>query len=179
MSVEAMIDALIGREGGYVNNPDDTGGATRWGVTETVARAYGYKGDMKALPRESAVAIYRQKYWIKPGYAKVAQLSQVIAEELFDTGVNMGASVGSEWLQRCLNVFNVKGTLYADIAVDGSIGPASITALKAFLAKRGKEGEVVMLKALNCLQGARYIDLSERRMANETFVYGWLRTRVG
>lgn len=179
MSVEAIIDALIGREGGYVNNPDDTGGATRWGVTEAVARAYGYKGDMKALPRETAVEIYRKKYWVATGYDKISALSQAVAEELFDTGVNMGPMVGSEWLQRLLNVFNAKGTLYADIAVDGSIGPASLAALKAFLAKRGKEGEAVILKALNCLQGARYVELAERRVANETFVYGWIRNRVG
>ena len=52
-------------------------------------------------------------------------------------------------------------------------------ALGAFLRLRGADGETVMLKGLNVLQGARYIDLAESRPANESFVYGWLRTRVG
>jgi lysozyme family protein len=81
-------------------------------------------------------------------------------------------------LQRSLNALNGQGKYYADIAVDADVGPASIAALKAYLTKRGPEGEAVMLKALNCLQGDRYIELSEKRPANEDFLFGWLRTRV-
>ena len=51
-------------------------------------------------------------------------------------------------------------------------------ALRAFLGRRGDAGERVLLKALNCLQGARYIDLAQRRSANESFLYGWIANRV-
>ena len=54
----------------------------------------------------------------------------------------------------------------------------TLAALRTFLAHRGLEGETVLLKALNCLQGARYIELAEARPQNKSFVYGWLRERV-
>ena len=52
LGIDALIDALIEREGGYVHHPADKGGATCFGVTEAVARANGYVGDMRFLPRE-------------------------------------------------------------------------------------------------------------------------------
>jgi len=178
MTIASMIEATIGKEGGYSNHPADTGGATMWGITERVARANGYTGDMKLLPRATAVAIYTQVYAIAPGFAAVAALNAAIGEELFDTGVNMGPSIPARWLQECLNGLNDGGKLYADIGEDGDIGPGTIKALTSYLAKRGAEAEAVMLKALNCKQGARYIDLARGRTANEAFLFGWLRTRV-
>ena len=71
-----------------------------------------------------------------------------------------------------------EGRYIPDLKADGDIGPATRSALTAFLRARGGEGEVVLLKALNVLQGERYISLAEGRAANESFLYGWLRTRV-
>lgn len=178
MSVEAMIDALIGREGGYANHPSDRGGETMWGVTVAVARKYGYAGAMRAMPRTVAVDIYRRRYWQEPGFEAVGRLSAPVAEELFDTGVNMGPGVATGFLQQALNALNQQGRDYADIKVDGMVGPATLGALRAYQKRRGAEGEVVLLKALNCLQGARYIHLAESRPKNEDFLYGWLRTRI-
>lgn len=174
-----LIDGVIGREGGYANHPDDRGGETMWGITVGVARRYGYAGSMGAMPREEAVRIYRARYWVEPGFSAVADQSEAVAEELFDTGVNMGQSIAAGFLQRALNALNRQGRDYADIRVDSDIGPATLGALKAFLRLRGKEGEGVLLKALNVLQGERYVSLAEGRGANESFLYGWLRTRVG
>lgn len=176
--IEEALDRLIGKEGGYSNNPNDAGGETMWGITARVARANGYSGAMRSMSREQAKAIYRSQYWIKPDFAAVSLLSPAIAEELFDTGVNMGPAVAAGFLQVALNGLNNGGRDWPDIGEDGDIGPATLGALRIFLAKRGKEGEAVMLKALNCQQGARYIDLARRRGANEAFLYGWLRTRV-
>lgn len=178
MSIAAMIDATIGKEGRYSNHPSDTGGATMWGITQRVARKHGYEGDMRQLPRETAVAIYTAEYMTAPGFAAVATVSERVAEELFDTGVNMGPSVPARWLQEELNALNGQGKLYADIDEDADIGPGTIKALKAYFAKRGAEAEAVLLKALNCRQGARYSDLARRRTKNEDFYFGWLRTRV-
>jgi lysozyme family protein len=178
MTIDEMIEATIGKEGGYSNHPDDTGGATMWGITERVARRNGYAGDMKALPRETAVAIYRHEYAIRPGFDAVAEISPEVGEEQFDTGVNMGPAVPSVWFQQVLNALNDAGKLYADVAEDGDIGPATLAAFRAYRRTRGAEADAVMLKALNALQGARYIELSRSRMANESFAYGWLRTRV-
>ena len=106
MDVDELIDDVIGREGGYSSHPADRGGPTRWGITEAVARAHGFAGDMRSFPREEAVAIYRRRYWLRPGFDRVAELAPRIAAELFDTGVNMGPEVAAGFLQRALNALN-------------------------------------------------------------------------
>lgn len=178
MSVESLIDGVIGREGGYTNNPADPGGATMFGITERVARANGYSGPMNAMPRDTAKNIYFSQYVQKPGFAAIMEISPLIAEELVDTGVNMGPAVASIMLQRSLNALNNQGRDYPDLKVDGDVGPATIAALRSYLGKRGAEGGTVLLRALNSLQGERYISIAEGRGASEAFLYGWLRTRV-
>ncbi len=179
MDVDTLIDEVIGREGGYSNHPADKGGATRWGVTEAVARAHGYRGDMRLYPREEAVAVYRRIYWLRPGFDRVAEHAPRVAAELFDTGVNMGPGVAIGFLQRALNALNRGAGDYPDMAVDRKIGDRTIGALEAFIARRGAAGEAVLLKAIEALQGERYLRLAEERPANEAFLYGWLANRLG
>lgn len=178
MTKDQIFESILGKEGGYVNNPNDRGGPTNWGITQAVARAHGFTGDMRNLTRQQALSILEADYWFGPRFDQVANFSNAIAVELTDTGVNMGPSVAAKFLQRALNVFNNQGRLYPDIIADGQIGPRTITALSSYLSHRKQNGEEVMLKALNSLQGARYIELSESRPANESFAYGWFE-RVG
>ncbi|MCD0203284.1 hypothetical protein LO750_04635 [Klebsiella aerogenes] len=178
MTKDNIFDAILGKEGGYVDHPNDKGGPTNWGITQATARAHGYAGDMRNLTREQALSILEADYWYGPRFDQVATVSSVIAAELCDTGVNMGPSVPVKWLQRWLNAFNNQQKLYPDLVADGQIGPRSISALKSYLAARGKDGEEVMLRALNCSQGQRYLELAEGRPANESFVYGWVKERV-
>ena len=179
-AVEPLIDALIEREGGYVNHPADRGGPTNYGITAAVARAQGYAGSMRDMPRSEAEAIYRRLYWLRPGFDAVARLSAPVATEMFDTGVNMGPAVAVTFLQRALTALNRSGQDYPDLVPDGLAGPATLSALEAFLAVRGKvRGETVLLRALEALQGERYLRLAERRPANEAVLYGWLANRIG
>lgn len=178
MSIDAIIDGIVDREGGYVNDPRDAGGETNFGITVRVARANGYTGKMIDLTRDKAEAIYRSEYVIRPGFAAIIPLSEKIAEELVDTGVNMGTGKASEFLQKALNALNNQGKDYPDIVEDGDVGPGTVRALKAYLAKRGKDGELVMLRILNGLQVARYVEIARMRSANEAFVFGWIRTRI-
>ena len=63
---------------------------------------------------------------------------------------------------------------------DGRVGPVTLAALDAFLEARGaKGGETILLRALEALQGERYLRLAENRPANEAFLYGWLANRIG
>ena len=119
------IKHIIDLEGGYGNDPGDSGGETNWGVTVRVAREYGYHGAMIDMPRSVAFDIYSEIYWDAINLDDVEDHSQIIAKELADTGVNMGTG-----------------------------------------------------RALNCLQGAFYIELTERRQKDERFAYGWLLNRV-
>lgn len=175
---DTLIEPLLGREGGYSNNPADTGGPTNWGITERVARAEGYPGSMQAMTRDTAKLIYRRRYWTAPGFDKVAALSVPLAEELFDTGVNMGVGTAARWLQRALNVLNRGGKDYADLTPDGQVGQATLDALASLQKARGALGFTVLLKALNCLQGAHYIELAEQNPSQEAFAFGWLANRV-
>jgi lysozyme family protein len=179
MDASDLIDELIQREGGYSARPADKGGPTRFGIRQSLARAHGYQGDMAKLPRETAVAIYRADYWTAPGLDRIAALAPTVAAELFDTGVNMGPGTAAGFLRRALNALNRNGADYADIASAGAVDAATLGALKAFLRTRGGSAETVLVKALDALQGARYIALAETRPADEAFLYGWLANRVG
>jgi lysozyme family protein len=179
MDITTLIDEVIAREGGYINHPSDRGGPTNWGITLAVAQANGFVGDMRRLPRATAVAIYRRLYWDQPGYAFVAERALSIAAELFDTAVNMGPPTATGFLQRALNALNRNQQDYPDLKVDRTIGAKTLRALGAFLAIRGPAGETVLMKAIEALQGERYIALAESRPANEAFLYGWLANRIG
>lgn len=179
MNIEQYLDDLLAREGGYVDHPDDPGGATNFGITETVARAWGYHGRMQDLPRSVARAIYRDRYWTQPRFDQVAEHSAAVAEELLDTGVNMGTGVAARFLQRALNVLNAEGKTYPDVEVDGVLGRMTVAALRAFLATRGKDGHVVLWKMLNAQQSVRYIEIAERTPSQEAFQFGWQHHRVG
>jgi lysozyme family protein len=175
---DKLIDAVIGREGGYVNHPADLGGPTRWGVTEQVARAHGYTGPMRSLPRARAVEIYRAQYWTAPGWGAVALRYPEIAAELFDIGVNMGPGVAGGFLQRALNVFNDGARHYPDLVRDNRVGALTLHALDAFRHRRGAEGGARLLEAIRSLRGHRFIEITEARPANEAFAYGWFGRMV-
>lgn len=178
-TIDKLVDGLIAREGGFVDHPADRGGATNWGITEAVARAHGYAGLMALLPRGEAAAIYRRLYWLRPRFDAVARRAPRVAAELFDTGANMGPGVATTFLQRALTALNRNGSDYPDLAPDGRIGEETLAALDAFLALRAPSGETVLLRALEALQGERYLRLAEKRPANEAFLYGWLANRIG
>lgn len=177
--VDQIIDGVIRREGGYVDNPDDKGGPTKYGVT--LATLSKYRGmhctadDVRALKLEEAFNILTQLYVRDPNFDRVVGVDEMVGAELVDTGINMGQTVAATYLQRALNVLNVKGQLYPDVVVDGRLGSVTLAALRTYLTTRNRS---VLLTALNCLQGARYIELCELRERNETFVYGWLAQRV-
>lgn len=179
MTIDEMIAALIDREGGYTADPADRGGATRWGITEAVARQQGYAGAMRALPHATAAAIYKRLYWLGPHYDAVSRLAPTLAAELFDAGVNMGPATATTFLQRALNALNRGAADYPDLAVDGVIGARTLAALTAFLERRGAGGEAVLVRAVDALRGARYVALAEARPAAEAFLYGWLANRTG
>jgi len=184
MSVDAIINRVLDVEGDeYTNDPADSGGPTRWGITLDTLTEYRQKpctpADVEKLTRAEAFNCYDWLFVQRPGFSRILQISRAIAEELIDTGVNCGPNVAIGMLQRCLNAFNQNGSKYPDVDVDYRMGPATERALQAFLAWRGTEGAIVLYKALNCLQGERYIHLAETRPKDERFVYGWLRERVG
>lgn len=116
MTFDEAFDRLLGHEGGYSNHPSDPGQETMWGVTARVARANGYTGDMRALPREKAKAIYRKDYWAT---VRADELPEALRFDVFDAAVNSGPKQAAKWLQAAVGA-----------SVDGVIGPQTLAAAR-------------------------------------------------
>ena len=113
---------VIGIEGGYVNNSNDKGGETKYGISK---RAYPHL-DIKKLTLKDAEQIYYNDYWfnIKLDYID----NYAIQSELFDTAVNMGIYKAQTIFQQALNLMNRNQKNYKDLVVDGVIGNKTIQA---------------------------------------------------
>lgn len=169
-------------EGGYVNDPLDKGGETYkgisrknwpnwqgWVIVDQIKKEYGpstFKSvlDKHAILQKLVKAFYKEQFWDKN---RLDQLPYKIAEELFDTGVNMGASVAARFFQEALNLCNNSGKLYPNILVDGAIGPKTLKAMDKANTNR-------VFKTMNLLQGERYLDILRNNEAQEKFWGGWL-----
>lgn len=116
MNFNEAFDRLIGHEGGYSNHPDDPGGVTMWGVTQAVARSWGYTGDMRSLPRDTAKEIYEALYWKR---VRAEEMPEAVRFDVFDTAVNSGVGQAVKILQRS-----------AGVSDDGVIGPKTLAAVR-------------------------------------------------
>lgn len=182
---ENAYQITLGHEGGYDNDPDDVGGETYKGV----ARKYypDWEGwiiideyklnnnpkfpeclDVNASLQEMVRKFYKQNYWNL--FWGDAIPNQSIANELFDTGVNMGIGRSIKYLQTALNVLNRNGQLYADIVEDGKFGDGTLKALNAYLAVDKPE---LLYKIMNILQGMHYIEYMKKDPKQEKFCRGW------
>lgn len=176
----AIISAIFAVEGGYVNDPRDPGGATNHGVTQKVAREHGYQGDMRAFPKEWAQSIYYEDYILKPGFAPIVELSLPVAEEAVDSGVNTGPAQPSRWFQIALNSLNRQQRDYADLKVDGKVGPATVAAFKRLQETRGKAKACsAMVKLMDAQQAVYYLSLTQKNDNYENFMLGWVDHRLG
>ena len=176
---DKIIEEIIKVEGGYVNDSSDSGGETKYGITIEVAKRYGFKGDMKSLTKKEAAKIYEDMYWNSIRADEINLISESLAYELFDISVNMGVRRAGEFLQRSLNTLNNKQEYFNDMKVDGQIGNTTLSSLKAYARKRfNADGEVVLYNMINCLQGAFYVELVERREKDEKYIFGWMKNRV-
>jgi len=149
------IEKTLVNEGGYVWDKDDRGGETNFGISK---RAYP-NVDIKNLTVTGAKEIYKRDYWDKVKGDSIE--SQVVAEELFDTAVNMGARTASKLLQGC-----------AGVTPDGFIGDKSLEAINAI------DEELLMLR-FKLAKIARYAYLAKNRPANRKYLLGWLNRTLG
>ncbi|MEM6620542.1 MAG: glycosyl hydrolase 108 family protein, partial [Pseudomonadota bacterium] len=133
-TVDQIARAIVAREGGYVNDPDDPGGATKHGVTIHTMRRLGLDltgdgvvdtDDVKALSEAEAVEIFKDHYYHRP---RIGALPEALRASVFDMYVNAGANA-IKILQRMLAQFGQV------VAVDGVLGPQTIAAAEAVAAK--------------------------------------------
>lgn len=100
-SFEKAVSRVLSHEGGYVNNPLDPGKETIWGITARIARRNHYDGDMRFMPREFAIDIYHQEYWLP---IRGEDLPFPLSFLLFDAAVNSGPPQSIKWLQKICKI---------------------------------------------------------------------------
>jgi len=180
--IEAF-EKTMGHEGTYAKDPDDTGGETYkgisrrynpewkgWVIIDKVKSHAKFPRILNSLPdlQDEVKSFYKQYYW---DINKLDRFeSQVIAEELFDTGVNMGRNRAAKFLQESLNYLNRNEKSFDDLAVDGIIGPATLRCLSFILLQNEED---LLLKVLNVLQGHFYLQYMKRNPSQEKFMRGW------
>ena len=169
-SVSDIAKQIIAREGGFVNDPDDPGGATKYGVTIHTMRRLGLDldrdgdvdvGDVRRLSRADAQAIFIEHYFHRP---QIDALPVALQASVFDMYVNAGANA-VKILQRLLN------DMGQAVAVDGVIGPQTIAAVQA--AVRAAPDHIA--DAYGIARRNYYLALADRRPASRKFA----RTRNG
>lgn len=163
-------DHVLKVEGGYVDDPNDAGGATNWGISLRFVKQSGVDldidgdgdidaEDMKALTKKQALKVYKAHFWDGKAYPKMKHAE--VAIKCFDMAVNMGPKQANKLAQRAANDCGEK------LVVDGAIGPASIAAMNWI-----DEGS--MMNALRNRQADFYRDLVVRKPSYKKFLKGWL-----
>ena len=177
-TVKTKIDETIKAEGGakVTNDPADRGGLTKWGITQTTWTAFrepSWPVSVADSTNAQAVEIYAKRYWLAPGFDRIAAVSPGLAFEMFDWGVTSGPSRPVQALQRALNALNTQAADYPDISADGVFGAMSLSALNAFAKRRSTEGLRYLLDMVQSLRRVFYIEISERDKTQERFQNGW------
>jgi len=150
-SFDEIIEIVLEHEGGYVNDPDDPGGETNFGI----AKRSHPDVDIANLTKEGAKEIYKSEYWDKN---KVESLPEQLRHIYFDMCVNQGRGRAVRIMQRAANA---KG---AGLKVDGGMGPVTIEAMKGL--------EIDRVRAYRVKY---YADLVTRKPDLEKFYFGWFR----
>jgi lysozyme family protein len=158
MTVDDVIDDIIRREGGFVDNPSDRGGPTKFGITQaTLAEWRGSPvtaNDVEALTIDEARSIYRSIYIDKPG---LAALPEPLRGLVVDTAVQSGVKTAVRLLQTALG----------SLSVDGILGPVTMAAIQ------DANNELLYHKML--AERIRYLgEVITVRPANATFAKGWM-----
>lgn len=146
MGFDEVFDRLLGHEGGYVNDPDDPGGETNWGISK---RSYP-DVNIKELTRDGAKTIYRRDFWDALG---ADRFPDGVSFQLFDFAVNSGIGTAIRHLQRAIGV-----------ADDGYWGPVSQAKIEAM-------GESDIIMRLN----AERLDFMTRLKNWPAHGRGWTR----
>jgi len=146
-----IIEVVLHHEGGYVNDPDDPGGETNFGI----AKRSHPDVDIANLTKDGAKEIYKEHYWDRN---KVESLSEDLRHIYFDMCVNQGRGRAVKILQKAANA---KG---ADLKVDGGMGPKTIAAMDG-----------VELQRVRAYRVKYYADLVTRKPDLEKFYFGWFR----
>lgn len=171
---DKALSFVFGNEGGYSNDPDDRGGATNLGITQsTLDRARRQMPDLpesvEDLTREPAAEIYRVLYWEA---SKADMMPYPLCTLHFDAAVNHGVGGAAKLLQRTVNNYAAKAGLDVCVDVDGAVGPKTLSALCQCL---DIKGNVSLICEIYCNQReAYYKAIVESNPSQKVFWNGWM-----
>lgn len=164
--IAQVIQDIIQREGGFVNNPLDRGGPTKYGITLTTLQdwreRYTTEQDVQELTRDEAENIYLKKYYLAPS---LGSLPETLQPQVLDTAVNSGPVRAVKLLQETVNVLRL-----GQIAVDGRIGPVTKRKARQLVQIWGPLSN----DALADRRILYLVNSAIRRVANLTFLRGWI-----
>jgi lysozyme family protein len=169
-------------EKGYVNDGNDHGGETMYGITAALAAHYhdqlvsqfSWDGTMRNLPLNGAYYVYQCEFWNPMKLDQILAIQPLIAYQMFNVGINSGGTTAVKQLQHFLNLMNNNGSLWPDMPEDGNCGPTTVGTLQKYYGQRGRRGIQVLLTGLIILQGANYDRIGTSDKSQEVFEAGWL-----
>lgn len=168
------IDALLADEGGYVNNPKDSGGETKFGITKATAARHGFN-NVKSLTRDNAVEIYYKDYFVATDIHLLADIDETIGAECFNAAVLAGPTRGISFLQRACNaLLSEKDLTRHFLLIDGTIGPATLGAVNVLLSQGRRDN---ILKLQNFYECDNFIKLVYSSPSQREFINGWVAKR--
>lgn len=167
MSFDVAYAGTMKHEGGYAFDKHDKGGETYCGIARRWHPSWAgwklvdaHKRDLSSLAdvpglAEMVKGFYRGEFWDKVKGDEVDGVSHGIANEMFDTAVNVDPKDATRFLQRSLNMLNeVNGkAIYNTLTVDGDLGAVTLAALKCCLRSASNAEELI----INCMNGEQYI----------------------
>lgn len=182
-AIAVILGGVYANEGDYVNNRNDPGGPTRFGVTQAVAREAGYRGDMRYFPKHCsgpvticADDIYLKRYIVAPGFMPIVEADPAVGGELVDSAVNFGPARPSCWFQQTMNALHPAKPL----KVDCRIGPQTVARYRQLQFNAGAVAAcVATLHGLDTKQRAEYHRLVRVNPKLRTFHKGWIAHRIG
>lgn len=151
------VEMVLQHEGGYVNDPADPGGETKYGISK---RAYPHL-DIRNLTREEAIAIYRRDWWDRYRYGEIQDAD--VAAKVLDLAVNTGPVYAAMIVQRALHACGRR-----DVEIDGIIGSQTLAAINSVRPR------AALLAAIKAEAAAHYRLLVERRPELRRFEQGWI-----
>lgn len=152
---QLIIEDVLEHEGGYVNDPRDKGGETKFGIS----KRWFPEVDIKNLTKQEAIRLYYDHYW-KP--SRAYELPEELRATYFDMCVNMGQTQAVKILQKAIN-----SKISGIIDIDGKIGPKTIQS--SAMLEKGR------LQAYRCLY---YANLVKKEPSQERFYYGWFKRAI-
>lgn len=169
-SWDRAVEVVLRHEGGFVDNPADPGGATKYGISLRWLAQRGGLGDfdhdgdvdvddIRIMDRDQAMLLYKQNWWDRYDYGHIHDTA--VATKIFDMAVNMGAPQAHKLVQRALAAVD------HPVAIDGVFGPNTLRAVNS--------SESCLLEVLKATQAMFYWHLVQIKPQLAEFEVGWMR----